>query len=350
MSCPPRQAPSSGSDTPLLAVDGLRVSVETGRGRAEVLHGASFVIRRGETLALVGESGSGKSLTALSVVQLLPRGVRFESGRITFDGIDVATAAESTRRHLRGARIGFVFQEPTAALSPVYTIGAQVSEILTAHRVAAGPAADARTLALLADVGMPDPQAQARAYPHQLSGGLRQRAMLAIALACRPALLIADEPTTALDATLQAEILSLLQHLRQQFGLSLLLITHDLGVVASIADRVAVMYAGHIVEEAPVAALLAMPRHPYTRALLASIPGGRPHTRLSTLDGTPPAPGEAASPCPFAARCPSRTDVCETQPPPRDVGAQHWVLCHLPAAGDDPTSPTAGVAAAPGRH
>jgi peptide/nickel transport system ATP-binding protein/oligopeptide transport system ATP-binding protein len=343
MACP-SAGPAPHAPGPLLEVRHLRVSVETASGPQEAVHGVSFTIDRGETLGLVGESGSGKSLTARALVRLLPRGACLSGGKIAFEGLDIATAPEADLRRLRGGRIGFVFQEPAAALSPVYTIGEQVAEAVLAHEDIARREATVRASELLAEVGMPDPARRARAYPHQLSGGLRQRAMLAIALACRPSLLIADEPTTALDATLQADILVLLRELRDRRGLALLLVTHDLGVLAQMADRVAVMYAGRLVEEAPVASLFAGACHPYTRGLLAAIPGGTPGSRLPAIPGTPPLPGVEEPGCAFAPRCPMRFDLCGTPPPRRSVVPYHSVRCYLsgPAHLGAPTPP-AGV-------
>ncbi len=316
---------------PRLRVDHLRTVFRLADGRdAAAVDDVSFEIRAGETLGLVGESGSGKSVTALSIVRLvLPPG-RIASGRIELDGRNLLDLDEKTMRAVRGRQIGFVFQEPMVALDPVYTIGYQIEETLAVHNLARGAAARARAVELLAAVRVPDPARRAREYPHQLSGGLRQRAMIAIALAAGPSLLIADEPTTALDVTVQAEILDLLREMRERFSLSLLLITHDLGVIASMADRVAVMYAGRIVEQAPVDRLFAAPAHPYTRGLLASIPGEHSGKRLTAIPGSVPRIGQAPKGCAFAPRCPDRFEPCtERAPEPTAVDATHDVRCFL---------------------
>lgn len=255
----------------LLVVDRLSVTFDVDGSAVSVVSDVSFEINRGETLCLVGESGSGKSVTALSILRLVDPPGRIASGRILFRGRDLLTVDAREMQRVRGAEIGFVFQEPMTALTPVLTIGSQIEETLAVHGVARGRAAHERAIELLENVGVPDPRRRAREYPHQLSGGLRQRALIALALACNPSFLIADEPTTALDVTIQAQILELLRDLRRRFDLSLLLITHDFGVVAQMADHVAVMQAGRIVEQAPVRTLFHQPRHPYTERLLASI-------------------------------------------------------------------------------
>ncbi|MCU0255703.1 MAG: ABC transporter ATP-binding protein, partial [Vicinamibacterales bacterium] len=242
-----------------------------GYGGIRPVEDVSFTVRRGETLALVGESGCGKSLTALALLGIAPAGGRLR-GRVHFDGRDLLSLPPAELRAVRGAGIGFVFQEPMAALNPVHTIGEHIVETLEVHGIAAGRAARARAVEVLGEVALPDPRARVDDYPHQLSGGMRQRAMLAIALACRPALLVADEPTTALDATTQVQVLELLGQLRDRFELAVLLVSHDLALVSHTATRVAVMYAGRIVEQAPVAAVFASPAHPYTQGLLSSIP------------------------------------------------------------------------------
>ena len=309
----------------------LRTVFSLAGGReAAAVDGISFEIARGETLGLVGESGSGKSVTALSIIRLVMQPGRIAGGRIEFEGRDLRTLDEESMRQVRGRRIGFVFQEPMVALNPVYTIGSQIAETLSVHGLGRGRAAKERAVALLEAVRVPDPARRAKEYPHQLSGGLRQRAMIALALAADPALLIADEPTTALDVTVQAEVLDLLRDLRKRFGLSMLLITHDLGVVAEMADRVAVMYCGRIVEQAPVADLFRAPAHPYTRGLLASIPGVHPGERLSAIPGTVPPLGKFGEGCSFAPRCGDRMDICVTVVPGiTPVGVSHDVRCHL---------------------
>ncbi len=284
-------------------------------GVAPAVIDVSFHLNKGETLCLVGESGSGKSVTALSMLRLVDRPGRIASGSVRFDGRDLMDLDEPAMRAVRGAGISLIFQEPMTALNPVFTIGNQIEETLQVHGVARGRAARQRAIELLAAVSIPEPEQRVHDYPHQLSGGLRQRALIAIALACNPALVIADEPTTALDVTIQAQILDLLRDLQKRLGLALLLITHDLGVVAEMADRVAVMYAGRIVEEAPVVELFRNPRHPYTRGLLASIPGGSPGARLQAIQGTVPPLGQLPPGCAFAPRCPKRFAPCDVAPP-----------------------------------
>ena len=333
----------SKPDAPLLKVDRLRTVFALRDGReAAAVDDVSFDIARGETMALVGESGSGKSVTALSIIGLVMPPGRITSGRIELEGVNLRDLDEADMRRVRGRRIGFVFQEPAAALNPVYTIGTQIAETLAVHDLAHGSAAKARSIELLAMARVPDPARRAREYPHQLSGGLRQRAMIALAIAAEPSLLIADEPTTALDATVQAEILDLLGEMRRTLNLSLLLITHDLGVVAEMADHVAVMYAGRIVEQAPVRDLFDSPAHPYTKALIACIPGEHPGPRLIAIPGVVPRLGELPHGCAFAPRCASRFEPCDQHPPevtpvishlsgpaePAESG-QHSVRCFL---------------------
>jgi peptide/nickel transport system ATP-binding protein len=319
------------TDPPLLRLDRLRTVFPLGDGReASAVDEVSLSLRRGQTLGLVGESGSGKSMTALSIIRLVPPPGRIAAGRIELEGRNLLDLDERSMRAIRGRRIGFVFQEPAAALNPVFTIGSQIAETIAAHGLGRGRAARARAVELLAEVRVPDPARRAREYPHQLSGGLKQRAMIALALAGSPDLLIADEPTTALDATVQAEVLDLLRDLRTTFSLALLLITHDLGVVAAMADEVAVMYAGRIVERAPVARLFAAPAHPYTRGLLACIPGERPGARLAAISGTVPRLGQLPPGCAFAPRCEARFDPCTTRPPePTVLEAGHDTRCYL---------------------
>ncbi|MGH9408805.1 MAG: ABC transporter ATP-binding protein [Vicinamibacterales bacterium] len=294
----------------ILAVEHLSVTFDVNGRAVHAVNDVSFQIDAGETLCLVGESGSGKSLTALSILRLVDPPGRIEAGRVLFDGRDLLALDERAIRTIRGAAIGFVFQEPATAFNPLFTIGSHIEETLAVHGVARGRAARARAVDLLEAVSIPDPDRRAREYPHQLSGGLRQRALIALALACNPRLLIADEPTTALDVTIQAQILDLLLDLRRRFTLTVLLITHDLGVVARMADRVAVMYAGRIVEEAPVRDVFHNPRHPYTRALLASIPGGPRGSMLSAIPGSVPSLALVPPGCAFAPRCVNRFDPC----------------------------------------
>ena len=261
---------------PLLKVENLR----TVFGPVVAVNDVSFEIRQGETLGIVGESGSGKSVTAFSIIRLVQEPGQITGGRIIFQGKDLLALSEEQMRQVRGAGIGFVFQEPMAALNPVMRVGAHIAEALLVHGLATRANARARAIELLRAVKIVEPDKRVDDYPHQLSGGMRQRVMMAIAIACRPPLVIADEPTTALDVTVQAQILELLRDMKKQFDLSMLLITHDFGVIAETADRVAVMYRGQIVEQGPVRDILRNPQHPYTRGLLDSIPGGEPGTRL----------------------------------------------------------------------
>jgi peptide/nickel transport system ATP-binding protein len=267
----------------LLKVENLR-TVFASTPPVVAVNDVSFEIRKGETLGLVGESGSGKSVTAFSIIRLVQEPGRIVSGKILFQGTDLLSLPEDEMRHVRGAGIGFVFQEPMAALNPVMRVGAHIAEALMVHGLASRADARARAIDLLRAVRIVDPEQRVDDYPHQLSGGMRQRVMMAIALACRPPLVIADEPTTALDVTVQAQILELLRDMKREFDLSLLLITHDFGVIAETADRVAVMYRGQIVEQGPVRDILRNPQHPYTRGLLDSIPGGEPGTRLRGIE------------------------------------------------------------------
>ena len=301
---------------------------DTPRGQVTAVDGLSLALRAGETFALVGESGCGKTATALAILRLTEPG-RIAGGSIRFEGEDLLTLTEKQMRRVRGGRIGMAFQEPAAALNPVMRIGAHVVEAIRAHRSVSRRDAWQEAERLLAAVALPDAPRQARAYAHELSGGMQQRAMLAIALACRPALLIADEPTSALDVTIQAEILALLRRLKAEMGLTVLLITHDLGVVAENADRVGVMYAGRLVEEAPVVALFRDPRHPYTRALLGSVSALRGKTRLPELAGGVPDPLAPPAGCRFHPRCPERFEPCDRQEPADTaVGPERRAACH----------------------
>lgn len=274
-----------------LEVSHLTTVFDLPSGQATAVDDVSFEIRPGETLGLVGESGSGKSVTALSVMRLVQPPGRITGGSIRLEGQELLTLRESDMRRIRGARIGFVLQEPLTALNPVLTVGDQITETLTVHGLASRREAGRRAVALLETVQIPNAAARAHDYPHQLSGGMRQRVLIATAIACRPPLIIADEPTTALDATIQAQVIELLRQMTTTFNMSLLLITHDLGVVAQIADRVAVMHAGRIVEQGPVGAVLGAPQHPYTRGLLASMPGTVTNEQLHSIGAAVPALG-----------------------------------------------------------
>ncbi|MEO8076956.1 MAG: ABC transporter ATP-binding protein [Acidobacteriota bacterium] len=294
----------------LLSVEHLTTGFDV-RGRfLPAVIDVSFHVSAGETLGLVGESGSGKSLTALSIMRLVQPPGRIVDGRLIFKGRDLRSLDEREMQKTRGAEIALIFQEPMTALNPVFTIGSQIEETLRVHGRATRQTARQKAIDLLEAVSIPEPQKRVRDYPHQLSGGLRQRALIAMSLACEPVLVIADEPTTALDVTIQAQILELLRSLQQRMGLALVLITHDLGVVAEMADRVAVMYAGRIVEEAPVKTLFADPKHPYTQGLMSSIPGGAPGTRLRAIQGSVPPLGELPPGCSFTPRCPNRFEPC----------------------------------------
>jgi peptide/nickel transport system ATP-binding protein len=322
------------SAAPLLSVEHLTTAFPIDGRWTPAVNDVTFSLAAGETLALVGESGCGKSLTALSILRLVDPPGRVVSGAVRFDGRDLLTLSEREMRGVRGAAIGLVLQEPMTALNPVYTVGRQIAEALEVHGQARGRAARARALELLDAVRVPEPARRAAEYPHQLSGGLRQRALIAAALACRPRLLIADEPTTALDVTIQAQILDLLRDLRRDLDLALLLITHDLGVVAHHADRVVVMYAGRIVEQAPVRALFHDPQHPYTRGLLRSMPGQKAGARLEAIEGSVPRLGTIPNGCAFAPRCPSRFEPCAGLP--ALVGEHHAVRCFLHHRVEEP--------------
>ena len=318
----------------LLQVDHLTTVFDVGGRDAPAVDDVSFVVRTGETLGLVGESGSGKSVTALSILRLVQPPGRIAGGAIRLRGRDLLALSEREMRAVRGAQISLVFQEPMTALNPVFTIGSQIEETLAVHGRASGRAAREQAIDLLRAVSMPSPERRVDEYPHQLSGGLRQRALIALALAARPALVIADEPTTALDVTVQAQILDLLREMKDRFGLSLLLITHDLGVIAETADRVAVMYAGRIVEAGPVREIFRDPKHPYTRGLLASIPGGQPGTRLRAIPGVVPSLGALPAGCAFAPRCADRFDRCDQRPPgSTPLGVDRSVRCYLHGDG-----------------
>jgi peptide/nickel transport system ATP-binding protein len=325
------------SEPRLLSVEHLTTGFDIGGRFVPAVIDVSFELSAGETLCLVGESGSGKSVTALSILGLVQRPGRIAGGRILFEGTDLRSLGEREMQKIRGARIALIFQEPMTALNPVFTIGNQIEETLRVHGRATRRTAPARAIELLEQVRVPEPQKRVRDYPHQLSGGLRQRALIAMSLACDPSVVIADEPTTALDVTIQAQILDLLRSLQERMGLALLLITHDLGVVAEMADRVGVMYAGRIVEEARVRDLFAGPRHPYTQGLMASIPGGAPGSRLRAIQGTVPPLGELPSGCSFTPRCPDRFTPCPTAPPGTTAfGPEQTVKCYLHGPAVEP--------------
>jgi peptide/nickel transport system ATP-binding protein/oligopeptide transport system ATP-binding protein len=298
---------------PLLQVDNLQVTFRTRRGTVPAVDGVSLTIHSGRTLCLVGESGSGKSATALSILGLLEPSAQ-RKGRILLDGVDLAGLSDQQMTQVRGRRIGMIFQEPTASLNPVLSIGAQVAQAVRWTRHVSSATARREAIDLLAAVRLPNPEQIARQYPHELSGGMNQRVMIAIALAGQPSLLIADEPTTALDVTVQAEILRLLRWIQQQRGLSLLLITHDLGVVAQMADEVAVMYAGQLVEAGPASELIARPKHPYTQSLWQSIPRLDRNERPTPMLGPSPSGSNWPIGCRFRPRCPSAFESCSQDP------------------------------------
>ena len=324
-----------GSPAALLEIEDLKTWFFTVDGVTRAVDGVSLGVRRGETLAVVGESGCGKSVTALSILRLIasPPG-RVVGGAIRFEGRDMLALPEAEMRRIRGNEISMIFQEPMTSLNPVLRIGWQVAETLIEHEGLSHAEAERRAVAMLHLVNIPEPERRAHQYPHQLSGGMRQRVMIAMALACKPKLLIADEPTTALDVTIQAQILDLMRGLRDKTGTAIVLITHDLGVVAEMAERVVVMYAGRKVEEAPVAAIFARPLHPYTKGLLASVPklgsslAGGPRARLSEIAGVVPSLREPIPGCAFAPRCGFATDRCRAQSPVlEDKGGGHLVAC-----------------------
>jgi peptide/nickel transport system ATP-binding protein len=321
---------------PLLEIEGLKTHFFTRDGVVRAVDGVSFSVAAGETLAVVGESGCGKSVTSLSIMRLVasPPG-RIVAGRIKFQGTDLLALSEREMRDIRGNDISMIFQEPMTSLNPVLTIGRQIGETLTLHQGMDRAAAEERAIEMLRLVGIPEPAQRIRQYPHELSGGMRQRVMIAMALACDPKLLIADEPTTALDVTVQAQILDLMGQLKARTGTAIILITHSLGVVAEMAQRVVVMYGGRKVEEAPVGPLFARPRHPYTQALLGSVPrlgaslaDGNGAGRLAEIPGVVPSLKEPIAGCIFASRCAHATQHCrEAYPPLEEKAAGHWVAC-----------------------
>ena len=323
---------------PLLDVKDLRTEFHTVDGVTRAIDGISFSLNAGETLGIVGESGCGKSVTALSILQLLPPRIgRIAGGRIMFEGQDLTKLDEAAMRDIRGNRIAMIFQEPMTSLNPVFTVGHQIAEAVRIHQGLDRRAAEARAIEMLDLVRIPDAARRAQDYPHQFSGGMRQRAMIAMALACDPKLLIADEPTTALDVTIQAQILKLITELQQRTGTAVILITHDLGVVAETCERVIVVYAGRKIEEAAVADLFRNPLHPYTRGLMASLPRMRKtgrRGRLAEIPGVVPSLREPIVGCAFAPRCALASDICRSVSPELQVRAPgHTVSCHH--AGSD---------------
>jgi oligopeptide/dipeptide ABC transporter ATP-binding protein len=320
-------------ERPLLEVKGLRTSFYTRDGVVHAVDGIDFHVDRGEIMGLVGESGCGKSVTSLSIMRLVARPGRIEDGNLLFDGQDLLTLSDEQMRHIRGDRISMIFQQPQSSLNPVWDVGKQIAEVLELHRgMKKGPARE-RALDLLRMVGIPDPKRRLDAFPHEMSGGMAQRVMIAMALACEPELLIADEPTTALDVTIQAQILDLMRNLRDETGTAIILITHDLGVVAEMCDRVAVMYAGEIVEQSDVTSLFRRPKHPYTQGLIDSIPVvGSVQDELKVIPGSVPNLIDLPSTCRFAPRCLTRIEKdvklsTELHPELRPVAPGHDVRC-----------------------
>ena len=335
---------------PLLEVRGLRTTFHTREGEVRAVDGIDFHVDRGEIMGIVGESGCGKSVTSLSIMRLVAKPGRIESGQVIFDGQDLLTLSDDAMRRYRGDRISMIFQQPQSSLNPVWDVGRQIEEVLAIHRGMKGKAAEARALELLRMVGIPDPARRLKAFPHEMSGGMAQRVMIAMALACEPELLIADEPTTALDVTIQAQILDLMRHLRDETGTAIILITHDLGVVAEMCDRVAVMYAGEIVEQSDVTTLFRRPLHPYTRGLIGSIPVvGDVREELAVIPGNVPNLIDLPKGCRFAPRCLTRIEedvtlATEVHPELLPVTPGHDVRCWVyhDAAGrvmprDEPT-------------
>lgn len=314
----------------LLHVDGLKTYFFTEDGVVKAVDGVSFTLHQGETLGVVGESGSGKSVTSLSIMRLIDAPGQTIAGQVLFDGVDLLTLSEKQMRDIRGNRIAMIFQQPTTYLNPVFKVGDQITETLLIHQNMSSEQAAQRTIELLGMVGLPDPQRRMRQYPHQLSGGQCQRVMIAMALACNPELLIADEPTTALDVTIQAQILDLMRDLREQTGTSIILITHDMGIVAEMADSVAVMYAGQIVEYADVVTTFQDAKHPYTQGLLASIPVlGQVQDELAVIPGVVPNLTNLPQGCRFANRCPHRFSRCDEEVPMLTLAGGRQVRCWL---------------------
>lgn len=316
----------------LLEVSGLVTEFKTSGGVIRAVDGVNLRVKKGETLGIVGESGCGKSITSLSIMQLLPKKIgRIAGGSIAFEGKDLLKASGREMRSIRGNRIAMIFQEPMTSLNPVFKIGKQISEAARYHLKIGKKEAWARAVEMLTKVGIPRPDKIAAQYPHQLSGGMRQRVMIAMAMICNPQLLIADEPTTALDVTIQAQILDLMRELQETEGTSILMITHDLGVVAEMCDRVVIMYAGQVVEETDVATLFNDPKHPYTQGLLASLPQLAGETdRLPSIPGQVPNPLHMPSGCRFAPRCPHRFEACDqAQPALLETEAGHSCRCFL---------------------
>ena len=323
----------SSETSPLLEIENLSTFFHTEDNIVKSVRNVDLAIHKGETLALVGESGCGKSVTALSVMRLIPTPPgRFESGRILFKGQDLLQTSKAEMQNIRGNEISMIFQEPMTSLNPIFTIGNQIMEAIRLHQNKTESQARELALQVLRQVALPSPERRIDPYPHELSGGMKQRGMIAMAIVCRPALLIADEPTTALDVTIQAQILDLLDQLRKETQMAILLITHNLGIVAQYADRVAVMYSGKVVESAPVEELFSSPVHPYTRGLLNSLPKDSPSTKLETIPGSVPHPAYLPEGCAFHPRCAEKLDKCMKMIPSLesiDSGNPHQTACWL---------------------
>jgi len=330
---------------PLLSVRDVRTHFHTPRGRVHAVDGVSFDLAQGQTLGIVGESGCGKSVLARSLLRLVPEPPGVRAGQIIFEGRDLQQLDEASLRKVRGGAIAMIFQDPMSALNPVMTIGQQIAEVLALHLDLRGAPARTRMVELLAQVGLSSPERRLSEYPHQLSGGMRQRVTIAMALACRPKLLIADEPTTALDVTIQMQILILLKRIQRETGMALIFISHDLGAVGAVADRIAVMYAGRIVEEAPGDALFARHRMPYTQALLRARPdpGLPPHARLAALDGRPPDLANLPPGCAFAPRCERAEAACRQARPELESTAGHGFACWRPLPLERASAPIGAV-------
>ncbi|MFD1848693.1 ABC transporter ATP-binding protein [Oceanobacillus bengalensis] len=315
----------------LLQVENLVIGFRTAKGTSQAVRDVSFSLEEGETLCIVGESGSGKSITSLSLLGLLPENGDIAKGSIRFKGEELVGKKEEALRKLRGNKISMIFQEPMTALNPVFTIGYQLQEPLIIHQNLSKQEARKRSMALLAEVGIPNPKEKLDQYPHELSGGMRQRVMIAMALACEPSLLIADEPTTALDVTIQAQILDLIDDLKEQLGMGVVFVTHDMGVVAEIADKVMVMYAGEVVETGDVKTIFEDPQHPYTKGLLAAVPNVDDETQeLSIIPGSMPSVDDEIEGCRFHPRCPFAMDICKQKKPPvMNVSENHSSRCWL---------------------
>uniref|UniRef100_UPI00404ABE2B ABC transporter ATP-binding protein n=1 Tax=Cephaloticoccus sp. TaxID=1985742 RepID=UPI00404ABE2B len=316
---------------PVLEVRDLVTTFDTDSDTLTAVDGVSFQLHKGRTLGIVGESGCGKSVTAFSIMRLLPQPMgKIAGGQVLFEGKDLVKLRPEEMLKVRGDRMGMIFQEPMTALNPVHTVGRQLSEVFLLHRTKDKRAALQMSVDILNKVGIPSPEVRVGEYPHQLSGGMRQRVVIAMALACKPAVVIADEPTTALDVTIQAQILELMKSLQKEMGMAIMLITHDLGVIAEMCDDVVVMYAGRVAETGPVAKIFASPSHPYTRGLLASIPRleHERKTRLETIDGMVPSLADMPVGCRYQNRCPYRTEICAQHPNNELVGPDHQVACH----------------------